>query len=87
MAARLFNSRFKKYVAYYVDQAFSLIGGVMPDRPYDAILFSRFDNEFWKDMGSWRKTPDGIKITEDEERFMDRKSAIALVCQENEIIP
>jgi hypothetical protein len=87
MVASALGGRLKSYTAYYVDQAFNLEEGLVPVRLYDAVVLARFDDEFWKGMAVWRKAPEGIKITKDEERFIDRKSAIALVCQVSVFIP
>jgi hypothetical protein len=82
----VFGSRLNRYIANYVNEGLSVTDGLMSNRPYDAIVIARFDKETWKSMDAWRKTSEGMKITEDEDNFMDRKSGIVLVCQEYKYI-
>jgi hypothetical protein len=51
------------------------------------MLHSPRDDDFWANLEAFSKTPEGIAIAQDEETFIDRKSAIALVCQEYTDIP
>ncbi len=81
MVARMLGSRLKKYIANYVYEGLSLADGIMPAPPYDVIAITQFDEEGWKGMDAWRKTPDGVKLKEDEERLIDRNLAIVLICQ------
>ena len=76
-----------KYIGRYPDQAFSLEGKVLPELPWDRIVVEWFSDEFWKGMEAWRKSPEGLEMTKDEERFIDRNSAVALECQVHAYIP
>ncbi len=87
MVVNLLGKQLKKYIAYYVDYTFNLEKGAMPDRAYDFIIFACFNNDTWQGMDAWCKTPEGKKITEDEEHFADRKAGVALMCQESIFIP
>jgi hypothetical protein len=86
LVARIFGSRLKRYIINYVKEGLSVADGLMSTRPYDAVVITRFDEETWKGMDAWRKTAEGMKITEDEKHFIDQKSAIALVCQEYNLL-
>ncbi len=87
MVVNVLGKRMKSYTTYYVDQVYNLEEGLMSVRLYDAVVLTCFDYDFWKGMEAWRNTPEGMNITKDEERFMDRKSAVALACQISVFIP
>lgn len=87
MVVRMLGRRLQSYTAYYVNQVHHLMDLHTSVRRYDLIVLARFEDEFWKGMEAWRKSPEGIEMTKDEERFLDRNSAVALECQVHAYIP
>ncbi len=90
MVTRMLGSRLKKYVAYYVDETFSLAEGVTATRPYDVVAITQIAEEFWKGLETRQKSIEDIEpieLAKDEEHFIDRKSGILMVCQEAVFIP
>lgn len=77
----------EKYIAYYVDQAFTLEGEQLAESPWDMVVVESYTEEFWQQMGEWRTTnPEGIKISEHMARFLDPLSGMMMLGEENEII-
>jgi hypothetical protein len=87
LLTHMLGTRLKSYTVYYVDRALHLTDLHGSLLPYDIIVFARLEYEFWKGMEAWRKSPEGIAITEDEKNFIERESAIALECQMHVYIP
>lgn len=87
MTRHMLSPHLKSCTAYYVDQAFHLTKGLTPARPYDIVVLVRFDDEFWKGMAAWQKTPEGIKLAKDEESFIDRSNSAVLECKVSIFIP
>jgi hypothetical protein len=77
----------EKYSAYYVDKAYSMIGGVLPELPWDLIVIQLYTDEGWKSFERWKKTdPEGIKLMKDLGNYSDLKTGRIFACQDNVIV-
>lgn len=82
LVVHTFGDRLQRYVVSHPYEGLTLAEGSMPVLPYDTIVTARFGHDAWRDMKSWRLGPEGARLAEAEEAFLDRDKAIALVCQE-----
>ncbi len=83
----------KKYVGHYPEQAqgwtMSPDGtpkGIAVESPYDVIAELWFDEDTYKNLGEFRKSPEGRAINQDEGNWMDRKKMVTIVFEDNVII-
>lgn len=73
-----------KYSACYVDEAYTLEGAVLPERPWDLIVPEWYTEEGWNSLETWaRIDPEGKALMEDLGNFSDHKNGLMLIGEEN----
>ena len=86
-AAKAFGSALLDYTAYYVTAASNLEQGLMDEPPYDILVQTRIEEARWNDMAAWLKTPEAVRLIEDEKQFIDRDSGVAMLCSYHAYLP
>ena len=77
-AASLMGPMLKRYVAYYLEES--------PDMPFDLVVEQWFDDEGWKKMEEFHKTPEYQRLRQDNDKFLDPDKILSRTFEENVII-
>ena len=84
----LLGQSMHRYIAHYVDHTVAKISTDWTEVPprWDIVVESWREDEAWKGLADYFKTPQGRQIPEDEKLWLDQGSLISLVCHEYQII-
>ncbi|GEM_PF-1581153 len=88
LAKSILGPKIKRYVGHYVKQAIAqpTIAGGGADLPFDFVAEIWLDDEVWNSMAEFHKSPDGLRIVKDEEKFIDRAKMWAVTFEDNVIV-
>jgi len=88
LVKRLCGHGMHRYVAHYVDQTIAKMSTGWTEVPsqWDIVVECWWEEETFKNLEAYFKTPEGSQIPEDEKHWLDQGSLITMVCHEYQII-
>ncbi len=88
LVRRLLGHGMRRYIAHYVDHTIAKMSTGWAEVPskWDIIVEIWWEDETWKGLSDYFKTPEGSQIPEDEKHWLDQKSLITMACHEYQII-